>query len=542
MRKEVLGSGLIIFVIFFAQYALANTSPTIENLDNEIFACESSAFSYEFDVTEYDSENLNFDIFQKDLFFIRNISKYENKTKAEIFSGKLDKTQARKSYERTVYVSDANFLDSKNTKITVIEINNPPKIEDIGAITLTLNESNRLVKKILVNDTEDGNQDSGNLSFILNFLSGEEIFEISHEGLIDYRAKSEDIGSYEIEVCVSDSALEKEKIHKKINLCNQDGSSQTSCKKFNLAIVENNKAPTILEHYPKSANITAFGTDNLFFNITKFDPEKVIPDTHWYVDNELKKIDLASQDDRFSFSFGCGVSGKHTVKTIITDSLLNDSLEWKIDVQKFPCPSTDVLNFEKKPGCNEKLACYDWQICQHANQSFKVGILAQKDYQTILNSCSKLNLREENCGFQIRNCFDINNCNIRNESFVELQACYFSINPSCSDDIKNCHSNSCEFLVDCGGPCKTCPTCSDGIKNQGEEGIDCGGTCTELCPLREKTRIEKFIERKNVQYAILAIIILLVPIMAIILIRVSKMKKFLQETNLKEKISKNGNK
>ena len=31
---------------------------------------------------------------------------------------------------------------------------------------------------------------------------------------------------------------------------------------------------------------------------------------------------------------------------------------------------------------------------------------------------------------------------------------------------------------DCGGPnCPACPTCSDGIKNQGEQDIDCGGPC-----------------------------------------------------------------
>jgi len=36
--------------------------------------------------------------------------------------------------------------------------------------------------------------------------------------------------------------------------------------------------------------------------------------------------------------------------------------------------------------------------------------------------------------------------------------------------------------VDCGGPCKPCPSCTDGIQNQGEEGIDCGGPC-KPCPV-----------------------------------------------------------
>ncbi|MBI2967542.1 MAG: hypothetical protein HYY40_06990 [Bacteroidetes bacterium] len=49
--------------------------------------------------------------------------------------------------------------------------------------------------------------------------------------------------------------------------------------------------------------------------------------------------------------------------------------------------------------------------------------------------------------------------------------------PSCNDGIKNQN----ETDVDCGGACQACPTCSDGIKNQGEAGIDCGGPCT-ACP------------------------------------------------------------
>jgi hypothetical protein len=49
--------------------------------------------------------------------------------------------------------------------------------------------------------------------------------------------------------------------------------------------------------------------------------------------------------------------------------------------------------------------------------------------------------------------------------------------PSCFDGIENCHDGSCEEGIDCGGPCRSCPTCSDGIQNQGEEGIDCGGPC-----------------------------------------------------------------
>ena len=41
--------------------------------------------------------------------------------------------------------------------------------------------------------------------------------------------------------------------------------------------------------------------------------------------------------------------------------------------------------------------------------------------------------------------------------------------------------NQGEQNVDCGGPCQACASCSDGKKNQGEKGIDCGGPCSNIC-------------------------------------------------------------
>jgi hypothetical protein len=44
---------------------------------------------------------------------------------------------------------------------------------------------------------------------------------------------------------------------------------------------------------------------------------------------------------------------------------------------------------------------------------------------------------------------------------------------TCYDGIQN----QGETGIDCGGPCQACPTCNDGIQNQGETGVDCGGPC-----------------------------------------------------------------
>jgi uncharacterized protein YfiM (DUF2279 family) len=57
-----------------------------------------------------------------------------------------------------------------------------------------------------------------------------------------------------------------------------------------------------------------------------------------------------------------------------------------------------------------------------------------------------------------------------------LQACS-SGGATCTDGIQN----QGETGIDCGGPCAACVTCNDGIQNGDETGIDCGGSCPNSC-------------------------------------------------------------
>ena len=54
--------------------------------------------------------------------------------------------------------------------------------------------------------------------------------------------------------------------------------------------------------------------------------------------------------------------------------------------------------------------------------------------------------------------------------------------PTCTDGIQN----GDETGVDCGGSCPNAcpqePTCTDGIQNGDETGVDCGGSCPNSCP------------------------------------------------------------
>ncbi len=54
-------------------------------------------------------------------------------------------------------------------------------------------------------------------------------------------------------------------------------------------------------------------------------------------------------------------------------------------------------------------------------------------------------------GIQTRSCFDQNDCKTYTAKPVEVQECTYVAN--CFDNIQNCHNNSCEEGIDCGGPC-----------------------------------------------------------------------------------------
>lgn len=53
--------------------------------------------------------------------------------------------------------------------------------------------------------------------------------------------------------------------------------------------------------------------------------------------------------------------------------------------------------------------------------------------------------------------------------------------PACTGSCFDGIQNGTETGVDCGGTCPACPTCFDGIQNGGETGVDCGGPCALIC-------------------------------------------------------------
>jgi hypothetical protein len=485
-------------VVFFIEST--NTAPVITLNDDEVFVCEDSSLNYKFNVSDAEDGGISVGISPVFPFLISSESEYFEGTRREItlFSIVLQKEYIG-IHPLEISASDGESSDVENLNVTVMEINHAPDVENLGVVTLWSSGENRTYyNEVGTYDLECAcDQTSGNFSYNLTFLNGvTPFFNVSDKGIINFTANENYLGpnnessTYNTTLCVTDFALENP--HENISLCGQDGLNITVCRSLNITVTLENRAPYISRYSPTPLAFSAQGTDSLLFNISDFDPDGTIPDTYWYIDGAFAEYDAGSNYDTFSHSFGCGVSGLHTVSVDVTDGLVgcydssdcNASLQWIIFVGFVDCPA------EESPGggggsggggggCVSQWACYDWNNCEKSSEGLARGILEGDSYREILSNCTVLGLGEENCGYQTRDCSDLNNCS--HSLPYDFKACYYSKNPSCADGIKNCHDGSCEFMVDCGGPCGQCPTCSDGLQNQGEYGVDCGGPCPGEC-------------------------------------------------------------
>jgi len=497
------------------------------------------------DVLDYANEHFNF---PKDYAFdlilgqpYSSATYFQPTTKRmEIFSGILSKSDAGgaqggwRTYFENVSVADQFAVDHGYVNITVIEINHAPNIVPIGVQTVwTVGDNGTFYHELNVSDLEDGNRTSGNLDFNISF-SNQTLFNISNTGVMNFTANSSHLGPNEtsrmedIAVCVSDRGLLNP--HPNLTLhCLQDGSNMSSCDNFTLTITQVNRPPVIIDNYPdNNFTISITGTDYLNFNITKYDPDSPAIDTYWYVDSVEREYDpyqVNVSSDYFSYIFGCGVEGSHNVRVMITDGALNDTLQWNFSISLVPC-STGGGGGGGRPRiyCEEKWGCGDWATCRHLKKESRIGNIDDEFTFLIKERCSLFDWGDDVCGFQTRDCFDVNKCDSEFNKPPVLKECYYTEVPTCFDEIKNCHSGSCEVGIDCGGPCDPCPTCSDGKQNQGEEGVDCGGPCPD-CKEEKPSPFSIF---KITIYSVIIFLIIFAIVVAFLLLNYIKKKQRLE--------------
>jgi len=340
---------------------IANTPPSLGQINNSIFVCESKVLDYDFNATDIDSDDLTISIFPEDPFYIYPSSfSGQSNINSNIISGVLTKTNAggnnsgSQTYAEIINLNDGLTSDTAKTNITVIEINNAPFITHTGVQTIyTSGDNSTFYSETQATDLEEGDQNSGNLEFNVSILnsSGDSVnlFNISSTGIINFTANSSYIGVYSVTICVNDTGIDNP--HENISdFCNQDGSTQTTCDDFTLTVTDENRNPTITDYTPTDLNQDIFGTDTLNFEITKNDKDGTIPDTYWYVDDNIQEYDSGSSTDSFSYSFGCGISGNHNVIVEITDGIANSSLQWDFNITEVECGTSASTGGGSKGG------------------------------------------------------------------------------------------------------------------------------------------------------------------------------------------------
>ena len=530
-------------VIFYVN--VPNSAPYLGIINSSIYVCEDSSLSYDFNVTDVDEQTLQFSLTPTNPFYLDTIftSSSSQTSTIELFSGVISESDATSGinswrvYSETIEVTDGEYSDTSYTNITAIGINDAPLVSTIGSKTVqTKGDNSTFYGVVSVTDEEDGNENSTGINFNISYVNGSffDLFSITSEGVMNFTPNENQTGVYNLTVCSNDTGISN--THENISICGQTGESIATCQNFSLTVTDENRAPTITDYYPNDLTFSASGTENLYFNVTNYDPDGSVPDTYWYVDGILKEYDSGNLGESFTHIFECGVSGLKTIKAEITDGLLNDSIEWSVTVNEVEC--TEPVGGGGGGGggagsfCSEKWVCSIWGICQSASKSLDIGLLSGTDYRNILEDCNEIGLSEESCGVQTRECFDTSFCNTTYNKPVEFQSCYYTAIPTCNDGIKNCHDDACELLIDCGGPCPACPSCSDKKKNQGEEGIDCGGPCPWRC--EEVKPLVKGIKPLYV-YLMLGVLLILIILVIIRIIRIRRIFLFKRRDKDEEK-------
>lgn len=472
-----------------------NSAPIMGPVDNETFICEGARLDYRFNASDADEDVLTEVISpkQRPLYTTYLGQSGHNTSLFKIYSILLVKEWVG-TYERTISVLDGEpLVDNADINITVIEINNPPVMTGIGAQTVwTQGDGSTFYHQMVVSDTEDGSSDDGGIEFNISFSGGDSPFGINETGVMDFTPTSDHLGRiYTATICALDNALASP--HANIGVCSpRSGDAESVCDEFTLTITDSNRAPEIVSYSPISTNLSLDGTATTNFEVTVRDPDGTIPDIDWYVNGTLREHNEGASSDTFSYSPGCGTNADYNVTVTTTDGLLTDSQNWDLDVAFVACPVSSGSSSGGGGGgggglggkCRESWVCDDWKVCQNLKRSFDARVISPEDYYDSKEICAQNTYDERFCGFQLTLCYDLNLCNNTVDNVprpAESRICYYTENPSCSDGITNCHSGGCELLVDCGGPCGPCASCSDGIQNQGESDVDCGGPCPYQC-------------------------------------------------------------
>jgi len=341
-----------------------------------------------------------------------------------------------------ISVSDGEVIDSQKINFDIVWVNDMPVLAMETVFTHYASDGN-FTYDIGATDEEDGGESTGNLTFWTNSTD----LNISSRGVCEMEVNNSDVGNtYLFNVSVNDS---------------QGGITS---KIMSITVVATNRAPTIDTYEPEELNFTINEAQSIQFKITASDPDGTTPGISWYLDG----IDTGETELNYSYATNYNSAGEHNITVFASDGDLVAAIEWNVSVKDVTPPTTSSAPSGGGGGgvggggraCSPVWVCGDWSICERTNLTMACIIQGIRGYE---------------CGVKTRTCRDINNCGIDTGKTKESKACIWTKIPNCQDGIQN----QGEAGIDCGGPCAPCPTCHDQIQNQGEAGIDCGGPCAQ---------------------------------------------------------------
>ncbi len=224
----------------------------------------------------------------------------------------------------------------------------------------------------------------------------------------------------------------------------------------------NNATITILNSPPVSIPIPNQTWDEDTSNSNAFDLDDYFTDadndnlTYNYTQAGSNIIISVSSDNQVSFSQPADWYGIEYVVFNATDggyTVQSNNITLTVTDVAEPAPPSAVAPRGGGLGsiCSEQWNCSEWSACTTENKQYR--------------ECWDLNRCEEKYTQRIVNYVK------KAEKPAEVRDCVYT--GTCSDGMQN----QGETGIDCGGPCPPCPSCFDGTKNQGETGIDCGGPC-----------------------------------------------------------------
>jgi hypothetical protein len=528
--------------------SVLNSYPIIGDIDDPIQVCENTDLNYLFNATDVDEDELIHSIYlPNNIFFLTGAGSFnESVTTYSLFTSTVAGLTHNDvgNHSRNITVnddySDECCTDTAEVTIEVIEVNDEPVAENISTQTVYFNGTGKSLEyQWGVTDEEDGGSLDGNLTF--NITGNFDLFIINETGFMDYTPNATHEGTYEITVCAIDNALSS--IHQNISICTgQQATSNYVCEDFNLVVTDVNRAPNITGYSPENLSFSVRGNTPTRFDVNATDPDGVNPDIIWYVEGVESQRTENDGSSTFWHTFDCAFSGTRTVLVNATDGDMEDTVSWTVEVLYEDCPPGGPQDPPPSGGggggggagdgssCYENWFCQGWGVCLNVEDAFGIGALNLGDYLHLKEVCLQNQYLGTSCGFQEELCSDLKSCNNTIPIVAipsEKRSCYYTADPSCYDEILNCHGGGCEVLIDCGGPCQACPTCTDGIRNQGESGIDCGGPCPSSCQYEEP--------KMKLNFFWMWLLLLLLIILLFIIYKVLKIFGYLPIDEKKEK-------